>query len=51
MKVGKTVTSLKRDELDKLNAKWNSAIIIFVVGYTPTIATVSRFIAKDWNHV
>ena len=25
-------------------------MILYVVGSTPTIAAISRFIAKDWNH-
>lgn len=46
LKDGKAVASLQQCEIDKMNAKWEVALIMFVVGYTPTIASITRFIDR-----
>ena len=51
VKDGKSVASLQQSEIAKMHSKWEMSLILFVVGYTPTIASVARFIAQNWNQV
>lgn len=44
VKDGKSVASLQQSEIAKMHSKWEISFILFVVGYTPTIASVARFI-------
>lgn len=42
---GKKVAKLQVEELEKMTAVWKSAIVLYVVGFSPTI------IAANWNSV
>ncbi|XP_056695330.1 uncharacterized protein [Spinacia oleracea] len=47
----KVIAQLQQPEIDKCNAQWANAVVMFVLGETPTIASVLRFIAKEWSQV
>lgn len=49
IKDGKPVAQLKASELQEGNKKWCNAVIFYVVGYSPTIAAVHRFISQQWS--
>lgn len=51
LKDGKPVASLLKHELETAAAHWLHSIVLYVVGYSPTIANVHRYIARDWNFV
>lgn len=51
IKNGAQVVQLHKDEIEKMSIKWESAMILYVVGFDPTIAALNRFIAKEWNNV
>lgn len=51
MKEGKRVAQLQQAELESLSGKWMASMVLYVVGETPTIAAVNRYIADVWNHV
>lgn len=38
-------------EIEKKNAKWKQAMILYVVGDSPSIGALERFIAINWNFV
>lgn len=40
-----------QEELDEVTEKWKLAIILYVVGETPTIGAIEWFIAAQWNFV
>lgn len=42
---------LEKLEVDKLSEIWATSLILYVVGDTPSIGPLTRFIAKDWNCV
>ncbi|XP_021835842.2 uncharacterized protein [Spinacia oleracea] len=48
---GKVIACLQQSELNRCNSLWSNAVVMFVIGETPTIASVMRFITKEWNHV
>ncbi|XP_019259894.1 PREDICTED: uncharacterized protein LOC109237950 [Nicotiana attenuata] len=47
---GEVVAQLQQEELDRETGKWKQALIMYVVGNSPTIAAVERFIANNWNY-
>ncbi|XP_021730685.1 uncharacterized protein LOC110697610 [Chenopodium quinoa] len=49
IKNGKLVVVLPVNEIDEGTKKWRNAIVLFVVGYYPTIASIKRFIADEWG--
>lgn len=51
IKDGKHIAKLQQPEIDHMTKKWEAALVFYVVGYTPTIAAVNRYIAKEWNHI
>lgn len=51
IKDGKKVIKLQPSELDKLNEHWQQSIVLYVVGYTPTIASLSKYVAANWSYV
>lgn len=51
LKKGKKVATLDQDEVNKLFEPWSTAIILYVVGQTPTIGALTRYIEYQWNHV
>lgn len=42
---------LQQAEVEIATKKWKVAIILYVVGDTPSIGAVERFIAAQWNFV
>ncbi|XP_049399751.1 uncharacterized protein LOC125863797 [Solanum stenotomum] len=51
MKNGEKVIELKKEEIDKAIEEWKHALILYVVGDSPTIAAVERYIALQVNTV
>lgn len=46
---GIKVVKLVKAEVDKESEQRKQDIILYVIGASPTIATVTRFIASKWN--
>nr|XP_009788258.1 PREDICTED: uncharacterized protein LOC104236092 [Nicotiana sylvestris] len=39
------------EDIAEENQKWNPAIVLYVVGNTPTIGTIERFIVGQWSKI
>uniref|UniRef100_A0A0V0H2Y5 Putative ovule protein n=1 Tax=Solanum chacoense TaxID=4108 RepID=A0A0V0H2Y5_SOLCH len=48
---GEKIIELSKVEIEKENAKWKQAMILYVVGDCPSIRALERFIATTWNFV
>lgn len=48
---GKKIARLPKSELAEWSEKWASAMVFYVVGSTPTITTVKKCVASNWNNV
>ncbi|XP_009798363.1 uncharacterized protein [Nicotiana sylvestris] len=48
---GETIVELAKNEVEKETEKWRNALILYVVGNTPTIGALERFIVSQWNFV
>nr|XP_016436483.1 PREDICTED: uncharacterized protein LOC107762630 [Nicotiana tabacum] len=48
---GEVVVQLLEEDIAEENQKWNRAIIMYVVGNTPTIGAIERFIAGQWSKI
>ncbi|KAH0685680.1 hypothetical protein KY290_017198 [Solanum tuberosum] len=51
MKNGEKVIELKKEEIDKATEEWKEALILYVVGESPTIAAMKMYIALQVNTV
>lgn len=51
VKDGKLVAQLQASELQAGNQKLANANIFYVVGYSPTIAAVYRFVEQQWSNI
>lgn len=51
IKDGKPTAQLEKSEVEKLSNLWLSSIIMYVVGESPSIGAVLRYIAKDWPQI
>ncbi|KAG5576040.1 hypothetical protein H5410_056174 [Solanum commersonii] len=51
MRNGEHVIELKKEEIEKATEKWKQALILYVVGESPTIAAIERYIALQVNTV
>ncbi|XP_021863540.2 uncharacterized protein [Spinacia oleracea] len=51
VKDGRKVAQLQQKELDSMADKWQAAIVMYVVGDSPTIAFVKRFMAAVWSNM
>lgn len=51
LREGKKVAQLPMDELAVGADKWAAAMVFYVVGATPTITAVKKYIATNWNSV
>ncbi|XP_056688098.1 uncharacterized protein [Spinacia oleracea] len=51
VKDGRKVAQLQQKELDSMADKWQAAIVMYVVGESPTIPSVKRFMAAVWSNV
>lgn len=50
-KEAKSIAQLQALELEKGASKWKFAMVFYVIGQTPTITAVSRYVSQTWNHV
>ncbi|KAL2921508.1 Chlorophenol O-methyltransferase [Bienertia sinuspersici] len=48
---GKAQARLSQAAVEVENAKWEAFAIVYVIGDTPTIATMGRYVEKEWNFV
>ncbi|KAK4707487.1 hypothetical protein R3W88_032979 [Solanum pinnatisectum] len=48
---GEKVIELKKEDIDKATAEWKQALILYVVGESPTKAAIKRYIAMQVNMV
>ncbi|KAG5581461.1 hypothetical protein H5410_052088 [Solanum commersonii] len=48
---GKPVVKLSEEDVEIENEIWGNAIILYVIGNTPSIGAIMRFIAIEWNFV
>ncbi|PHT95759.1 hypothetical protein T459_03641 [Capsicum annuum] len=48
---GEVMVQLEREDVVEGNTKWKQALIMYVVGNTPTIGAVERFVAAQWKFV
>lgn len=51
MRNGEQVIELKKEEIEKSTEEWKQALILYVVGESPTIAAIERCIALQVNTV
>lgn len=51
IKNGSSVACLDKSETDKLSEIWVTSLVIYIVGVTPSIGAITRFIEKGWNSV
>lgn len=50
LKNGKPIAQLQAAEIHVGNEKWSNAIVLYVVGFYPTIAAIHRFISQQWSN-
>ncbi|XP_019255064.1 PREDICTED: uncharacterized protein LOC109233643 [Nicotiana attenuata] len=48
---GEVVVQILEEDIAEEKQKWNRALIMYVVGNTPTIGAVERFVAAQWGKV
>ncbi|KAL2905406.1 Chlorophenol O-methyltransferase, partial [Bienertia sinuspersici] len=48
---GKPQARLSQAELKEGNSKWECSTIVYALGDTPTIASLGRFVEREWNFV
>ncbi|KAK4731500.1 hypothetical protein R3W88_024488 [Solanum pinnatisectum] len=48
---GEVVVQLTEEDMEEENGVWAQAIVLYVVGNTPSIGTIERFIGSQWNFV
>ncbi|WMV54433.1 hypothetical protein MTR67_047818 [Solanum verrucosum] len=51
MRNGEHVIELKKEEIEKATEEWKQALILYVVGESPTIAAIERYIGLQVNTV
>lgn len=51
VKNGKCVAHIDKVEVGKLCDIWANVVVVYVVGQTPIIGTIIRFITLEWNTV
>lgn len=51
VKHGKAIAQPDISEVGKLSEIWENDIVYYVVGQTPSIGAIVRFINLEWNHV
>lgn len=49
MKNGEKAIELNKEEIDKATEEWKQAVILYVVGESPTIVAVERYISTQVN--
>lgn len=48
---GEIVVHLLQEDIEVENQKWNKALIMYMVGSTPSIGEIERYIASQWSFV
>nr|XP_009770224.1 PREDICTED: uncharacterized protein LOC104220956 [Nicotiana sylvestris] len=48
---GEVVVQILEEDIAEEKQKWNRALIMYVVGNTPTIGAIERFVAAQWGKV
>lgn len=48
---GRTVAPLDPIDLANGSIKWNSALILYVIGFKPTLTALTKYIAEHWNFI
>ncbi|XP_021767614.1 uncharacterized protein LOC110732003 [Chenopodium quinoa] len=48
---GKSIAKLSSVDIYEGNKRWGNAIIFYVVGYSPTISAVHKFVADNWSNI
>ncbi|XP_019244458.1 PREDICTED: uncharacterized protein LOC109224325 [Nicotiana attenuata] len=48
---GEVVVQIQEEDIVEEKQKWNRAIIMYVVGNTPTIGAIERFVAAQWGKI
>lgn len=48
---GENIVQLRKEDVDKDTEKWKTSVILYVVGDSPTIGALERFIKAQWNFV
>lgn len=48
---GKTVAQLEKEDVDKEIQKWRCALIVYVIGETPSYNYMHKFVKQSWNQV
>lgn len=51
VKEGGKIAQLQKEDLEAMSSKWVTSMVMYIVGEIPTIASIRRFIASNWNHV
>ncbi|XP_070047064.1 uncharacterized protein [Nicotiana tomentosiformis] len=46
---GEKIAKLNQLELEKGSVKWKQTVILYVIGATPSIGALKRYIGKQWN--
>ncbi|XP_019239744.1 PREDICTED: uncharacterized protein LOC109219729 [Nicotiana attenuata] len=46
---GKTIVKLEQEDIEEESAKWRMAIILYVIGDSPSIGAVERFLITQWK--
>lgn len=48
---GEAMVQLPNEDIEYESLKWNKALILYIVGNTPSIGSIERFIANQWNFI
>ncbi|KAF3667541.1 hypothetical protein FXO38_08534 [Capsicum annuum] len=51
VKDGAKLVQLVPSDVETKNAKWRKVVILYVIGNSPSIGTLERFITSQWNFV
>lgn len=51
VKNGKSIAQIDKHEVAQISDIWANVVVLYVVGQTPSIGTIIRFIALEWNNV
>lgn len=47
LKDGEHIIELNKEEVERETTQWKNALILYVIGYEPTIAALERFISNQ----
>lgn len=49
IKDGERVIALDKEDIDRETLKWKQALVLYVMGDSPGIGAIDRFVATNWN--